>query len=81
MSRITRRTELLIGASMVAAGALLAFALPAVLHGGPSRAVGYATMVIGVLVVVGVFLPARKPQGTKLWQNDRPPDAFPPNSW
>jgi hypothetical protein len=80
MGRITRRTELLIGVGIVAAGALLAFVVPAVIHGGPSRGIGYATMAIGVLVVIGVLLPPRRLQGTKLWQNDPHPrdpgDAF-----
>jgi hypothetical protein len=80
MGQITRRTELLIGVGIVAAGALLAFVVPAVIHGGPARSIGYATMVIGVLVVIGLFLPARRVQGTKLWQNDPHPgdthDAF-----
>jgi hypothetical protein len=80
MGRITRRTELLIGVGIVAAGALLAFIVPAVIHAGPARGIGYATIVIGVLVVIGVLLPPRRLQGTKLWQNDPHPrdpgDAF-----
>jgi hypothetical protein len=80
MGRITRRTELLIGVGILAAGALLAFVVPAVIHAGPARGIGYAAMVIGVLVVIGVLLPPRRVQGTKLWQNDPHPrdphDAF-----
>jgi hypothetical protein len=75
MRRITRRTELLIGVGIVAAGALLAFVVPAVIAVGPSRGIGYATMVIGVLVVIGLFLPSRRLQGTKLWQHDRYPGS------
>jgi hypothetical protein len=62
MERITRRTELLIGVGIVAAGALLAFVVPAVIHAGPARGIGYATIVIGVLVVIGVLLPPRRLQ-------------------
>jgi hypothetical protein len=80
MRQITRWTELLIGVGIVAAGALLAFVVPAVIDAGPARVIGYATMVIGVLVVIGVLLPPRRLQGTKLWQNDPHPrdphDAF-----
>jgi hypothetical protein len=72
MGRITRRAELLIAVGIVAAGALLAFVVPAVIHGGPSHVIGYATMMGGVLVVIGVLLPPRRLQGTKLWQNDPP---------
>jgi hypothetical protein len=80
MGRVTRRTELLIGVGIVAAGALLAFVVSAVIHGGLARGIGYAMMVIGVMVVIGVLLPPRRLQGTKLWQHDRHPgdpgDAF-----
>jgi hypothetical protein len=75
MRRITRRTELLIGVGIVAAGALLALVVPAVISVGPSRGIGYATMVIGALVVIGVLLPPRRLQGTKLWQTDRYPGS------
>jgi hypothetical protein len=75
MRRITRRTELLIGVGILAAGAVLAFVAPAVIAVGPSRAIGFATMVIGVLVVIGVLLPSRRVQGTKLWQHDRYPGS------
>jgi hypothetical protein len=75
MRRIKRRTELLIGVGIVAAGALLAFVVPAIIAVGPSRGIGFAAMVIGVLVVIGVLLPPRKVQGTKLWQNDRYPGS------
>jgi hypothetical protein len=75
MRRIKPRTELLIGVGIVAAGALLAFVVPAVISVGPSRGIGYATMVIGVLAVIGVLLSPRRVQGTKLWQNDRYPGS------
>jgi hypothetical protein len=71
MRRMTWRTELLIGVGIVAAGALLAFVVPAAIHGGPARGIGDATMVVGVLVVIGLLWP-RRTQGTKLWQNDKP---------
>jgi hypothetical protein len=73
MRQIKPVTELLLGGGMVAAGALLAFVVPAVISAGPSRGIGYTAMIIGVLVVVGVFLAPRRPSGTKVWQNDSGP--------
>jgi hypothetical protein len=73
MRQIKPVAELLIGAGIVAAGALLAFVVPAVISAGPSRGIGYAAMIIGVLVVVGVLLRPRRLSGTKLWQNDKGP--------
>jgi hypothetical protein len=64
MRQIKPVTELLTGAGIVAAGALLAFIVPAVISAGPSRAIGYAAMIIGVLVVVGVLVPPRRLRGT-----------------
>lgn len=74
-SRISRRTELLLGLALALAGALGALVVGPLVDIGWVRVAGVVVGVLGVFVVIGVLTPKRT-AGTKMWQNDIPSGGF-----